>query len=85
LFAINFSILIIGVKINVQKLNLQLLRALKPCGENVAYWSTGQLPTGPRSATQPISFTFAPGPLVTLLEGQFSLVGRQPYSAHSTA
>jgi len=28
---------------------------------------------------------FAPGPLVTLLEGQFSLVGRQAYSAHSTA
>jgi hypothetical protein len=28
---------------------------------------------------------FASGPLVTLLEGQFSLVGRQAYSAHSTA
>ena len=28
---------------------------------------------------------FAPGPLVTLLEGQFSLVGRQAYSAKAGA
>ena len=37
---------------------------------------------GPRLSLSLLRPTFAPGPLVTLLEGQFSLVGRQAYSAH---
>jgi hypothetical protein len=62
---------------------------VKPCGENVAHWSTGQLPTEPRSATQPISFTsyFSLPPVRSspFSKGSFPLVGRQAYSAHSTA
>jgi hypothetical protein len=56
LFAVSFLILITSMKIKVQiePTTIASIR-VKPCGENVAHWSTGQLPTEPRSATQPIA------------------------------
>ena len=44
------------IKVQIEPTTIASIR-VKPCGENVAHWSTGQLPTEPRSATQPISFT----------------------------
>ena len=83
------SITSMKIKVQIEPTTIASIK-VKPCGERKCCALVDRSAadgTAVRNSAYLlyVLLLFAPGPLVTLLEGQFSLAGRLAYSAHSTA